>query len=85
MFVAILICPLSTIRVQFARAVFATRATLVAHGNLSNTPRGLTQIGNTKFIYNSIIIIIIIDITVADLGGGSRVSMELPFFLATYI
>ena len=59
MFVAILTCPLSTIRVQFARAVFATRATLVAHGNLSNTPRGLTQIGNTNFIYNSIIIIII--------------------------
>ena len=36
---AILICPLSTVRVQFARTVFATRATLVAHGNLSNTPR----------------------------------------------
>ena len=28
-----------SLNMQFARAVFATRATLVAHGNLSNTPR----------------------------------------------
>ena len=32
-------CTMIILSMQFARAVFATRATLVAHGNLSNTPR----------------------------------------------